>query len=316
MPGLPTVGFALLTHDRVADATRLVRTLTATYDEPPIAWHHDPRNGAVPTRDLPANATLIDPPVATQWAHFSVVEAALKCFGELYGRDSGPDWCALVSGSDYPVRSGDVARAMLAETDADVYGSVYELASPADLEPWLKNRFDRYRRRRLGIPGVGRVPGLRRLQVTVSSPPLGWPLFPFTKGRTCWTGSTWFVANRRAIRAALDLRSRWPQLTRYYARRAHEREQHLSVHCPDESYFHTLFGNCRELRWSNGASHYADWTAGGPHPATLTEADLPQMLESSALFARKFDPRVDRNVLDELDRLLDVPPSSGISRRG
>jgi hypothetical protein len=41
---------------------------------------------------------------------------------------------------------------------------------------------------------------------------------------------------------------------------------------------------------------------GGPHPRTLTTADLPALLTSGAWFARKFDDAVDPDLLDAIDR--------------
>ncbi len=39
---------------------------------------------------------------------------------------------------------------------------------------------------------------------------------------------------------------------------------------------------------------------GAPHPLTLTTNDLPDMLDSGKLFARKFDATVDGTVLAHL----------------
>ena len=43
-----------------------------------------------------------------------------------------------------------------------------------------------------------------------------------------------------------------------------------------------------------------DFPADSPHPRTFTSADLPRLLRSSALVARKFDPAADPGVLDAL----------------
>jgi hypothetical protein len=42
------------------------------------------------------------------------------------------------------------------------------------------------------------------------------------------------------------------------------------------------------------------WPSGESHPRVLGVGDLPAMLESKALFARKFDPAVDDAVLAQL----------------
>lgn len=50
-----------------------------------------------------------------------------------------------------------------------------------------------------------------------------------------------------------------------------------------------------------------DFPAHSPHPRTFTSADLPRLLGSSALLARKFDPAADPHVLDILESRL--PPA-------
>ncbi len=47
----------------------------------------------------------------------------------------------------------------------------------------------------------------------------------------------------------------------------------------------------------NDAQRFAIWPEGSSHPRTLTMDDLPAMLESEKLFARKFDASVDSAVL-------------------
>jgi hypothetical protein len=48
-----------------------------------------------------------------------------------------------------------------------------------------------------------------------------------------------------------------------------------------------------------------DWSEGGASPRVLTSFDLDRLVRSSALFARKFDPRVDAAVIDALDAHID-----------
>jgi hypothetical protein len=55
----------------------------------------------------------------------------------------------------------------------------------------------------------------------------------------------------------------------------------------------------------NDDLRYVDWSEGGPSPRVLTSYDLERMVRSSALFARKFDPRVDAAVIDALDAHID-----------
>jgi len=55
----------------------------------------------------------------------------------------------------------------------------------------------------------------------------------------------------------------------------------------------------------NDDLRYVDWSEGGASPRVLTSYDLDRMTRSSALFARKFDPRIDSAVIDALDARID-----------
>lgn len=46
---------------------------------------------------------------------------------------------------------------------------------------------------------------------------------------------------------------------------------------------------------------YIDWSMGGPHPSFLTMADVDKLLNTSKLFARKFDVELDEKILNFID---------------
>lgn len=52
------------------------------------------------------------------------------------------------------------------------------------------------------------------------------------------------------------------------------------------------------------STHEIEFPPGSPHPRIWTQADLPRLLASPAFFARKFDVRVDRDTLDNLDTIF------------
>jgi hypothetical protein len=61
----------------------------------------------------------------------------------------------------------------------------------------------------------------------------------------------------------------------------------------------------------NASLREIDFPAGSPHPRVFTRADLPRLLASAALFARKFDEAVDPGVCLTLAARLQVtsPPT-------
>jgi hypothetical protein len=82
---------------------------------------------------------------------------------------------------------------------------------------------------------------------------------------------------------------------------------------PDELFFQTIIMNS-ELRGSieNDNLRFLDWSR-DPRPAVLVQKDLPALLSSHKLFARKFDERIDSSILDLLDAHIDGEPDKGRS---
>jgi hypothetical protein len=79
--------------------------------------------------------------------------------------------------------------------------------------------------------------------------------------------------------------------------------------------FHTILGNSPFRSRTRRSLHYTDWSAGGSHPATITERHLAyfERLErvevhdvwgsGEVLFARKFSEANPR-LLDRIDEMI------------
>jgi hypothetical protein len=85
-----------------------------------------------------------------------------------------------------------------------------------------------------------------------------------------------------------------PEIVRYF--------EH--AYLPDELFFQTLLGeSAHAASIVDDNLRYVDWST-TPAPKILTMDDLPALLASEKLFARKFDETVDADVLDALDERL------------
>jgi hypothetical protein len=85
------------------------------------------------------------------------------------------------------------------------------------------------------------------------------------------------------------------------------RGYHEHTVCPDELFFQTIlvgtgFAEAHEV--VDDSLRFMRWPEGANGPRTLTIDDLPAMLDSSDLFARKFDATADAGVLDRLEGRL------------
>ena len=70
--------------------------------------------------------------------------------------------------------------------------------------------------------------------------------------------------------------------------------------CADEIYKQTVLIGCGRP-FENNNLRLIDWSRGGDgHPYTFTEADFDLLTQSEKLFARKFDEKTDRRIIDRI----------------
>jgi hypothetical protein len=304
------IGFAILSYNAAEQLFRLVKTLNAVFGHPPIVCHHDFSKCSLDGARFPANVRFVHPHLVTGWGDITVSVALLKAFRLLRSYDQ-PDWFVALSGSDYPVRPAGEIVAELSNTPYDAYLDSRELLYRA-LPPgqtaqdggfgrpgWIPLAYERYCRYRFWWPRPskallrsGAFP-FRREYVSIRNHRLDCMMrwFQCNRPSRIYGGDFWFQANQKAIGRLLD--DPWlPRLIRYYRRRA----------VPEESLFHTALCNQPDLRICKDHKRYADWTGGGDHPKWLEVSDVPKILASGALFARKF--RQDGIVTDFIDRTV------------
>jgi hypothetical protein len=302
-----TVGFVIISHGPPEQLLRLTRTLTRLYDEPPIAVHHDFGQQALDRSEFARNVSFFHPSIATGWAKWSIVEAALHALGLLYER-ADPDWFFLLSASDYPVMAPDAVRATLASGGVDAYldchhlyagsGRATYVSAPNPQLPHFvlpvnrRLKLRHYINAHFWLPFPRRRPngGWRLGRYTVHLP-FKAPGLLFSADYGCFYGDQWFTANRAVAKILLEPDPRDIALQRHLRFRS----------IPDEGYYQSVLCN-RSLVISRDNKRFAEWGGGGAHPMQLATAQLPKALASGAFFARKFAP--DAPALDELDSLV------------
>ncbi|MFP5362543.1 MAG: beta-1,6-N-acetylglucosaminyltransferase [Thermoleophilia bacterium] len=229
------------------------------------------------------------------WARFSQVEATLEGIHAILAHPVPLDYGVLLTGQDYPLRPPEVIERRLREAAGRSY-----------LEYWAAT--GRWRARVDRLHWHGTVLG-RRVKVPNRLMPLSIRR-PVPGGLEPFAGRTHWCLSRACLEEIAGFVARRPAVLREFRWRSH----------PDESFFHTILMNSPLAGTIvNDDLRYVDWSQNLPSPRTLTTADLEAMLGSRDLFARKFDPAVDAQVLDLLDVQLDaeraadrrMPPERG-----
>lgn len=209
------------------------------------------------------------------WGGFSLIYVTLDGIRKLL--EQSGDWSYLInlSGQCLPLRSQNEIREELSRYHEANFMEVFEQRTE-----WPRSLY------RISTYWI-EVPPLKRTFNTR----IAKRLIP---GLTPYGGSGWFILSRAFCE--------W-LVTSPVARRIVRWYRHTVI--ADELVFQTLLMNSN-FRATHIKDHkrFLSWSAGSPHPDVLTLKNFDAMMNSSALFARKFDPDVDRTIIDKvLDRV-------------
>ncbi|MBN3922891.1 beta-1,6-N-acetylglucosaminyltransferase [Nostoc sp. NMS4] len=270
------------------------------FNYPLIVCHHDFSKCDLSVDALSKNVLLVRPHLQTEWANFALVEATVQALRLMYEVPHTPDWFVLLSGADYPIKTAKQILDDLTSNSYDAYIQhekiTYETYKYDDRPSilWQKNSYQRYCTKSFSFHYSKKSLAHLNLEISLEHPLLTKPFLPFSKKLACFSGSQWFCANSKAAKYIIDFHSKKNALTLYYSK----------LKYTDESYFQTVLANASHLKLQNDRRRYIDWSDGGCHPKTLLMEDLPNLLASSAHFARKFDIDIDSNILNELDKII------------
>jgi hypothetical protein len=237
----------------------------------------------------------------TRWGGIELIDASLH--GLQAGTADGCSHFALISGQDLPLRSPDELLAFFAAAGTRSYLEYWTLPVPF----WRfggRDRTDFYTytvlgRRETCFPRGEDISFFnwkgRLLNQTLRIRSLGKPLRRFPAYVEPFAGWQWWNLSRAAADHVLRFVDEHPGYRAY----------HRYTWCPDELFFHSIllgtdFASRHEVLKDD--LRFKIWPAGEAHPHVLTEADLPAILASEKLFARKFDSVVDQTPIEHLTR--------------
>jgi hypothetical protein len=301
----PPIGFVILSHGEAEQLARLVNALNRTYDQPPITIHHDFSQCDIDARQLSGDVMLVGPSLRTQWAHISVVRAALAGLALLYQRRA-PKWFTLLSATDYPTKAGREVVEELIGGSFDLYLD-YQLVERQPVEPaeqiksrmgtdrleWRRMAYDRYVAKTIRYPSLTKRLKPTSRKIVIRKKFLCRPV-PFSRDCKCYAGDHWFTGNRKVADILLSAVSDRPEIFAHFSK----------CFCPEESIYHTLLCNRPDIRVHKDNRRYTDWSGGGAHPKVLGINDIDAIVRSRCHFARKFSAEHSASALDRIDQII------------
>lgn len=263
-----------------------------------------------------ATRVLVHFGLEVEWGNVAYADMLLLALSELRER-LDPDWVAVLSGQDYPLRPLREFERHLADSPHHaLLGDAWELDMSTEPTPPQLEFYRRYRYHHYDLPqplaellarrpvfgrALARAAGgrayLRELPGGIR-PSLGvrTARHPFGPTLPCHVSSDWLTLERRGVHAVLDFARARPDVMRHYRRTI----------IPSESLFATALAHDPGISLG-AASRIVGFEPGAPHPQTFRAADVERLRASGMHFARKFDERVDARALDLLDEARNPP---------
>jgi hypothetical protein len=294
------LAYLILAH---ADPDHLARLISALREDRARFYVHvdkkTPKPVFEPLHSLPQTHFIPDR-VDACWGGYSLVQATLNMLTAARSGSPAPDWYALMSGSDYPIRSNRALYDFLASSDRE-HISLIDMPTP-------DGRKSLARLERFHFEGSRSRPMPKRVILNQTNLLLE-KYYKRNYRRVLgdikpYASSQWWVLSRAAVDYILDFVAANPRLVRFY--------KHSVI--PDEMFFHTILGNSAFRAKAARNLTYADWTKGlSRNPAPLTEEHVARFAHPDfrlndvegvgrCFFARKFTSR-DRELLDRIDAI-------------
>jgi len=241
----------------------------------------------------------------SNWGEIGYVQATLNAMRAVQRSGVLFDRIILLSGQDYPIKSNREIDQTLSRLPHSIFLEYFALPAFQKWQPsgglYRVNKYYfgmqwRQRMAAKALNGLGIVfPFLRRKPYQDMKP---------------YSGSTWWILDMPALDYVLHFVARHPGYVRY----------HRHTFACDEVFFHMILVNATapEIRGNlvNDNLRYIRWKhIRSSHPEILKTEDLDELMQSDALFARKFDTDADTGILDKIDRYcLSKISGSGVNQ--
>jgi len=243
------------------------------------------------------------PRIDSYWGGPGLVTAILHGLDKTL-QDGNLDRIVLISGQDYPIKS------------VNYIFDFFENNTQKNFIPYFKLPSDIW-----GGGGMSRINNyhFRIMGKTYTYPPVSEPinlyskLFykilkirfrkprKFPKDLQPYGGFSGWKITAEAAKEIMTFVNKRPDYLKY----------HKYTRCADEIFFQTILLNSKNDTLLNSFINddltYIKWKHNLPNPEILTISDFEAIKKSNALYARKFELRIDSEILDMIDKQILVP---------
>lgn len=273
------IAHLLLVHEYTPQLQRLVKKLQ--HEEADIYIHVDLKAPIEQFSMLKMpRVFFVNNRVKVYWGSFSIVQATLNGFQAILASGKGYGYINLLSGQDYPLQPVETIHDFFDKHPGKAFMEYYTVT-----DVWTEAipRITQYHLADYTFTGRYAVEKMMNKVLPQRKMPYG---------LTAVGRSQWFSIAPAFAQYILEYIKTNPRIVRFFK---------LSW-APDELFFQTiLYNSPHKDKMVNNNLRYVDWSEKKASPKTFTAADLPVLTSSGKLYARKFNEKVDKAVLDELD---------------
>lgn len=219
-------------------------------------------------------------PKKVYWGDFSQVSVTLACIKELLKNQLDYDYCKLLSGQDYPLKSASYIQAYLQQHRGKEFIENFALPYVG----WIEGGDE--------SGGMDRI-NYHYLFKNDSRTQLGFVKRRFPYRFQPFAGSSLWCLSSKCINYINQFVSKNPLFVNFFR----------TVDLPDEIFFQSIILNSlfKEKVVSSNLT-YTHWEWNADHPSLLGKEHFEALISSYYLFARKFDTNQDLEILDMLDQ--------------
>ena len=278
------VAYLVLAHNNPGVLERAVATLSS--DDCDFFIHIDRKSDLSQFSAIRGeNVHFSEDRLPLYWGEFSLVQATLLLLRGALASRRTPDYCVLMSGTDFPLRSGRyieefLAANRLAGNTGPEFINVVKVPAPG--KPLSRINTLRFPRSQPLRHLAGRA------WVKLGLPERDYR--NYLGNLEPHSGSQWWALSREAGEYILEFIERNPRFVKFFE----------NVFAADEAFFHTILANSPFQSRIRRNLVYEDWSAEGAHPAMIRESHVVFFRqhnevrirdvygEGETLFARKF----------------------------
>lgn len=235
--------------------------------------------------------TFISNRVLCNWGGFSFVRAIISSLSEILKKNEAYDFINLMSGQDYLIKPAEDLYEHYTKNPGKCFISY-------DQDPnalWWKDaasRAELYHFTDLNFKGKYFIQSIFNKYLPKRSFPLSIPLYGSSD-------SSWWTIPSDCAAYIVDFMKNNPRLERFMQYTWGSDEFIIATIIMNSPFKDNVINN--NLR-------FISWESGRPNPRILTDNDFELIKQSDKFYARKFDNRVNVEILDLLDEFIGVKP--------